>query len=93
MPFAASRGAGPFDSRKAAFASSPELVTVKRVNRIVGCRVDLTCMFGKEVVTFRFFASDRGTAESVAAVLRCNAGQSLHELGMLPIAESEWELS
>src|SRR4051812_37482914 len=84
-------GSGPFDTRKAAFASSPELVTVKRVDRIVGTRVDLTCLFDKQVVTFRFFATDRGTAESVAEVLRCNAGQSLHALGMLPIEDSEWE--
>ena len=86
-------GAGPFDTRKAAFASSPELVTVRRVDRIVGTRIDITCMFGKEVVTFRFFAADKGTAENVAEVLRCNAGQSLRDLGMLPIADSEWEPS
>jgi hypothetical protein len=85
-------GAGPFDSRKAAFASSPELVTVKRVNRIVGTRVDLTCMFGNEVVTFRFFATDKGMAENVAKVLSCNAGQSLRDLGMLQVADSEWNL-
>jgi hypothetical protein len=29
-------GAGPFDSRKKDFASSPELVTLRRVNRISG---------------------------------------------------------
>src|ERR1700720_1771685 len=86
-------GAGPFDTRKAAFASSPELVIVRRVDRIVGPRVDITCMFGKEVVTFRFFAADKGMAENVAEVLKCNAGQSLRDLGMLLVAESEWELS
>ena len=59
-------GAGPFDTRKAAFTSSPELVTLRRVDRIVGTRIDLTCMFGKEVVTFRYFASNRGMAEKVA---------------------------
>jgi hypothetical protein len=86
-------GAGPFDTRKAAFASSPELVTVRRVDRIVGTRVDITCMFGKEVVTFRYFAADKGMAENVAEVLRCNAGQSLRDLGMLQVPESEWELT
>lgn len=86
-------GAGPFDTRKAAFASSPELVIVRRVDRIVGTRVDITCMFGKEVVTFRFFAADKGMAESVAEVLRCNAGQSLRDLGMFQMPESEWELT
>ncbi len=86
-------GAGPFDTRKAAFASNPESVTLRRVDRIVGTRVDLTCMFGKEVVTFRFFAADKGMAENVAEVLRCNSGQSLRDLGMLLVAESEWELS
>jgi hypothetical protein len=86
-------GAGPFDTRKAAFASNPESVTLIRFDRIVGTRVDLTCMFGKEVVTFRFFASDKGMAENVAEVLKCNSGQSLRDLGMLLVAESEWELS
>ena len=86
-------GAGPFDTRKAAFASSPELVIVRRVDRIVGTRVDITCMFGKEVVTFRFFAADKGMAENVAEVLRCNGGQSLRDLGMLQVPESEWELT
>jgi hypothetical protein len=83
-------GAGPFDTRKAAFASSPESVTLKRVDRIVGTRIDLTCMFGKEVVTFRFFAVNPGMAENVAEVLRCNAGKSLLDLGLLPVAECEW---
>jgi hypothetical protein len=45
-------GAGPFDTRKAAFAKSPESVTFRKVDRIVGTRIDMTCMFGKEVVTF-----------------------------------------
>jgi hypothetical protein len=82
-------GAGPFDTRKEAFASSPELVTLRRVDRIVNTRVDITCMFGKEVVTFRFFASDKGMAENVAEVLRRNAGQSLRDLGMLHVADSD----
>jgi hypothetical protein len=84
-------GAGPFDTRKAEFVSNPESVTLKRVNRVVGSRVDLTCMFGKEVVTFRFFAPDKGMAENVAKVLNCSAGQSLRDLGMLFVADSEWE--
>jgi hypothetical protein len=82
-------GAGPFDTRKAAFASSPESVTLRRVDRIVGSRVDLTCMFGKEVVTFRFFASSRGMAENVAELLKHNSGQSLRDLGMLYVADVE----
>jgi hypothetical protein len=80
-------GAGPFDTRKHAFASSPELVIMRSVDRIVNTRVDLTCIFDKGVVTFRFFASDRGTAENVAEVFRHNVGQNLRELGMLKIAE------
>jgi hypothetical protein len=82
-------GAGPFDTRKEAFASYPESVTLRRVDRIVGSRVDLTCMFGKEVVTFRFFASSKGMAENVAEVLRRNSGQSLRDLSMLSVADTE----
>ena len=82
-------GAGPFDTRKEAFASYPESVTLRRVDRIVGARVDITCMFGKEVVTFRFFASSKGMAENVAEVLRRSSGQSLRDLGMLYVADSE----
>lgn len=82
-------GAGPFDTRKATFASSPELVTVRSVDRIVSTRVDITCMFGKEVVTFRFFATSPGMAENVAEVLRSNPGQNLRQLGMLHVADSE----
>ena len=77
------------DTRKTAFASSPESVTLRRVDRIVGSRVDLTCMFGKEVVTFRFFASSRGMAENVAELLKNNSGQSLRDLGMLYVADAE----
>lgn len=84
-------GAGPFDTRKSTFASNPESVTLRRVNRIVGTRVDLTCLFGKDVVTFRFFATDAGMAENVAAVLSRNSGQNLRDLGMLLVADSEWE--
>jgi hypothetical protein len=81
-------GAGPFDTRKATFASSPELVTVRSVDRIVSTRVDITCMFGKEVVTFRFFATSPGMAENVAEVLTNNAGQNLRELGVLQVTDS-----
>jgi hypothetical protein len=80
-------GAGPFDTRKAAFTSRPESVTLRRVDRIVGTRVDLTCMFGKEVVTFRYFASNRGMAEKVAELLGRSSGQSLRDLGMLYVAD------
>ncbi|MFZ0743876.1 MAG: hypothetical protein WAM85_05695 [Terracidiphilus sp.] len=82
-------GAGPFDTRKAVFASSPELVKVKSVDRIVNTRIDITCMFGKEVVTFRFFGANKGMAEGVAEVLRKNAGQSLLDMGMLEVDDSE----
>jgi hypothetical protein len=82
-------GAGPFDTRKAAFAKSPEMVIVRRVDRIVGMRVDITCMFGKEVVTFRFHAENRGMAENVAEVLTRNEGQNLLDMGMLRVADSE----
>jgi hypothetical protein len=81
-------GAGPFDTRKEAFARSPELVTLRKVDRIVNTRVDITCMYGKEVVTFRFFASDKGMAENVAEVLSRNAGQNLQFLGMLQVPDS-----
>ena len=82
-------GAGPFDTRKEAFASSPELVTVRSVDRIVNTRIDITCMFGKEVVTFRFFAANKGMAENVADVIRRNAGQNLRDMAMLQVDDSE----
>lgn len=82
-------GAGPFDTRKAAFAKSPESVTFRKVDRIVGTRIDMTCMFGKDVVTFRFFASSRGMAENVAEVLGHAMGQSMRDLGMLYVADIE----
>lgn len=81
-------GSGAFDTRKEAFARSPELVTVRSVDRIVNTRIDITCIFRKEVVTFRFFAASKGMAENVAEVLRRNAGQSLRELGKLRVADS-----
>ena len=82
-------GAGPFDTRKEVFASSPELVTVKSVDRIVNTRIDITCMFNKEVVTFRFFAANKGMAENVAEVLKQNAGQTLLDMGMFQVDDSE----
>jgi hypothetical protein len=82
-------GAGPFDTRKEAFAKTPELVTVKSVDRVVNTRIDITCLFNKGVVTFRFFAATKGMAENVAEVLRRNAGQNLVEIGMLQVADSE----
>lgn len=81
-------GAGPFDTRRAAFESSPELVIVKRVERVVGTRVDMTCMFGNDIVTFRFFAADKGLAERVAEVVKTNAGRSLNDLAMFYVPES-----
>jgi hypothetical protein len=46
-------------------------------------------MFGKDVVTFRFHAANRGMAESIADVLGRSTGQSLRDLGMLYIPDSE----
>ena len=65
------------------------MVTVKSVDRIVNTRVDITCMFDKQVVTFRFFAANKGMAENVAEVLRRNAGQNLSDLGMLHVDDSK----
>jgi hypothetical protein len=80
-------GAGPFDPRKAAFASSPELVTVRSVDRIVGTRVDITCVFDNNIVTFRFFAADQAMADNVADVLTRNAGRSLRDVGKLSVSD------
>jgi hypothetical protein len=82
-------GAGPFDTRKETFTKSPESVTFRKVDRIVGTRVDMTCLFGKEVVTFKFFAPNKGIAENVAAVLGQSGGQTLLDLGMLYLPDSE----
>jgi hypothetical protein len=82
-------GAGPFDTRKEVFAKSPELVKVRSVDRVVSTRIDITCMFGKDVVTFRFFAKSKGMAENVAEVLRRNAGQNLLDMGMLHVDDTE----
>ena len=80
-------GAGPFDTRKEVFAKAPELVKVRSVDRVVSTRIDITCLFGKDVVTFRFFASNKGMAEKVAEVLGRSSGQSLRALGMLYVAD------
>lgn len=82
-------GAGPFDTRKTAFSTSPELVKFRRVDRIVGKRVDMTCMFAQEVVTFRYFAANAGMAENVAKVLGQYEGKSLLDLGKLMVEDSE----
>ena len=57
----------------------------------MGARLDLTCIFGKEVVTFRFVAANEGIAESVAEVLGRNMGRNLRELGLLKVAEDPTE--
>jgi len=82
-------GAGPFDTRKEVFARSPESVTFRKVDRIVGTRIDITCLFNKEVVTFRFFASSKGMAENVAEVLGRSGGQTLRDLGLLYVPDVE----
>lgn len=78
-------GAGAFDTRSETFVSSPELVTVKSVDRIVHNRVDITCRYGAEVVTFRFFAADVGIAENVANLLKINTGRNLKFIGNLNV--------
>jgi hypothetical protein len=82
-------GAGAFDTRKEAFVKSPESVTFRKVDRIVGTRIDMTCLFGKEVVTFRFYASNKGIAENVAEALGRSGGQTLRDLGLLYIADAD----
>ena len=64
-------------------------MTVKSVDRIVNTRIDITCLYGKEVVTFKFFAANKGMAENVAEVLRRNGGQNLLDVGMLNVEDSE----
>jgi hypothetical protein len=44
-------------------------------------------LYGTEVVTFKFFASNKGMAEKVAEVLGRSSGQSLRDLGMLYVAD------
>lgn len=80
-------GAGAFDSRAAAFASSPEKVIIQRVNRVVANRVDITCLFESGVVTFRFFASDPGAAKNMAGLIESNRGNSLQHVGTLDVPE------
>jgi hypothetical protein len=76
-------GSGAFDSRAAAFVTSPEQVIIRKVDRVVANRVDMTCVFESGVVTFRYFAPDRGSAESMAAMIEANRGKSLQFVGML----------
>jgi len=64
-------------------------VTVRSVDRIVNTRIDITCLFHKQVVTFRFFASSKGMAENIAEVLRSNSGKSLRDLGKVLVDTSE----
>ncbi|HTB96791.1 MAG TPA: hypothetical protein VK716_07265 [Terracidiphilus sp.] len=82
-------GAGAFDSRAAAFASSPEKVIIQRVNRVVANRVDFTCLFEKGVVTFRFFAANPGAAKNMAGFIESNRGNSLQQLGNLDAPAEE----
>ena len=78
-------GAGVSDPRAATFASFPEKVKVKRFDRIVGARVDFTCMVGTDVVTFRYNAPDLGVAQSVAKIIEGHPGEDLLWIGMLQI--------
>ena len=80
-------GAGAFDPRGGTFAVSLEQVNVKEVIRIVGKRVDFTCMFGKDVVNYIFNASDEKTAEKVATILRNHKGMDLISVGNTEIPE------
>jgi len=81
-------GSGPYDTRASAFASFPERVIVRRVDRVVANRVDITCMFDNGIVTFRFFAADPGTAQNMAGFIELNRGQSLQYIGQLTAPES-----
>ena len=81
-------GAGAFDSRASSFTNSPELVIIRRVNRVVSNRVDFTCLFKEGVVTFRFFASDPGMAQKMATFFEEDRGQSLQYIGLLPAPEN-----
>ena len=76
-------GAGAFDTRAASFKSYPELVTIRKVDRIVNTRVDITCIFAEGLVTFRYYAPDKGVAETMAAILEENRGKSLDYIGSL----------
>jgi hypothetical protein len=76
-------GAGAFDTRAASFKSSPELVLVRKVDRIINTRVDITCIFAEGLVTFRYYAPDKAGAESMAAILEHNRGKSLDYIGSL----------
>lgn len=81
-------GAGAFDSRASAFKNSPEQVIIRRVNRVVANRVDITCMFESGVVTFRYFAPNPGIAKSMAGLLEDNSGKSLQFVGTLVAPEN-----
>ena len=76
-------GAGEFDPRAESFKSYPELVTIRKVDRIVNTRVDITCIFAEGLVTFRYYAPDKGVAETMAAILEENRGKSLGYIGSL----------
>jgi hypothetical protein len=76
-------GAGAFDPRAESFKSYPELVTIRKVDRIVNTRVDMTCLFSEGLVTFRYYAPDRGTAETIAGIIEQNRGKSLDYIGTL----------
>lgn len=76
-------GSGAFDSRAAAFKNSPEQVIIRKVDRVVANRVDMTCVYESGVVTFRYFAPNRTGAESMAAMLEENRGKSLYFVGTL----------
>jgi len=80
-------GAGAFDPRAESFKNHPELVTIRKVDRIVGTRVDMTCVFSEGIVTFRYHAPDRGTAEAVAATIEQNRGKSVDYIGSLDVRE------
>jgi hypothetical protein len=76
-------GAGEFDPRAESFKSYPELVTIRKVDRIINTRVDMTCIFSEGLVTFRYYAPDRGTAETMAAIIEQNRGKSIDYVGTL----------
>ena len=76
-------GAGAFDTRADSFKSYPELILVRKVDRVVNTRVDMTCIFAEGLVTFRYYAPDKAIAETMAAIFENNRGRSLDFIGSL----------
>lgn len=76
-------GSGAFDTRAASFKDYPEQIVIRKVDRVVNTRVDITCMFAQGLVTFRYYAPDQGTAQTMAGIIEQNRGKSLDYIGTL----------